>query len=64
MFKHTWQRLPLHFAEPTFLSGGQTLDVTKKLLKFLAIRKETKGAGVKTLFFLGLHAKIVNSYGL
>ena len=49
MFKHTRQRLPSHFAEPTFLSSGYTLGLTKKLFKFLVLRKETKGAGVKTL---------------
>ena len=38
MFKHTWQRLPLHFAEPTFLS----FYLTKKLFKLLTLWKETK----------------------
>ena len=53
MFKHNWQRLPLHFAEHTFLSSVYSLDLTKKLFKLLALRKETKGAGVKTLLVSG-----------
>ena len=53
MFKHTWQRLPLNFAEPTFLSSGYTLDLTKKVFKFLTLQKEIKSAGVKTLLAFG-----------
>ena len=60
MFKHTCRRLSLHFAKPTFLSSGQTLDHTKNLFKFLALRKETKGARVKALLVSGSAYKKCN----
>ena len=51
-FEHTCQRLPLHLKEPTDLSKGYNLVLTKYLPNFLASQAEIMGPQEKVFLIL------------